>query len=290
MTAPTAGRYGSGRPRLSRRGGTKEATLDAEHVLSLDAHAHFDPSRSQDELVGAGAILAMTLSLEEAAGAVRRREPFIAWGVGCHPRIAKAHAAFDPELFGSLAEKMAVVGEIGLDVRWSRVPMDEQLRVFRYALRVIARLPRIVSIHSFTATALVLEELRRTPVAVPVLHWWTGTAAETREAVALGCYFSVHSAVARRSVFHTAVPPERILVESDHGWADPPAAIPCRVEWVEHLLSVQLNRPREEVRRLAWRNLATIVRETGTRGLLPPGFATLLDEHAGDREEAGRLL
>lgn len=28
------------------------------------------------------------------------------------------------------------------------------------------------------------------------------------------------------------VPPGRILVESDHGYNDPPAAIPCRIEWV----------------------------------------------------------
>ncbi len=232
----------------------------------------------------------MTLSLEEAAGAVRRREPLIAWGVGCHPRMVKAQAAFDLDAFGALAEKAAIVGEIGLDVRWSKVPIEDQLSTFRHALAVVAKMPRIVSIHSFTSTALVLEELRRTPIAAPILHWWTGTAAETREAVALGCYFSVHSAVARRSVFHTAVPPERILVESDHGWADPPAAIPCRVEWVEHLLSAQLKCPRESVRQLVWRNLATIVRETGTRRLLPSQLVSQLDALAEDREESGRLL
>ncbi len=56
----------------------------------------------------------------------------------------------------------------------------------------------------------------------------------------LGCYFSVHSAVARYSIFRTQVPRERLLVESDHGWADPPGAIPHRVIWVEYLLSVDL--------------------------------------------------
>jgi TatD DNase family protein len=267
-----------------------EARVDTEPLLSLDAHAHFDPARRPDELGRAGAVLVMTLSLEEAASAVRRREPLIAWGVGCHPRMAKAQAAFDVELFETLAAKTALVGEIGLDARWSKVPMDDQLRVFRHALSVLARMPRIVSIHSFTATGLVLEELRRTPIPAPILHWWTGTAAETREAVGLGCYFSVHSAVARRSLFHTAVPRERILVESDHGWSDPPAAIPCRVEWVEHLLSVQLKCPREEVRRLAWRNLAAVVRETGTRGLLPTSLADLLDGRAAEAQDAGRLL
>ncbi len=264
--------------------------MRVEPLLSLDAHAHFDPARRADELEPAGAVLAMTLSLEEAAGAVRRREPLVAWGVGCHPRVAKAQAAFSSELFRELVAKAAVVGEVGLDVRWSKVPMECQLRVFRTALQVAREMQRIVSIHSYTATALVLEELRRTPVVAPILHWWTGTAAETREAVALGCYFSVHSAVARRSVFRTVVPPDRILVESDHGWSDPPAAVPCRIEWVEHLLSVQLKRPREDVRRLAWRNLATIMRVTGTRELLPPELVRLAEEQAIATEDAGRLL
>jgi len=246
--------------------------------VSLDCHAHVRPTRTSEELLPAGAILAMTLSLDEAASVVDRREPFVAWGVGCHPRVVEAQAAFDADRFEELAERAPIVGEVGVDVRWSRVPLDVQLRIFRAALAFAARAPRPVSIHSFTATRIALDELRRTPVAAPILHWWTGNAAETREAVAMGCYFSVHSAVARRSTFRTAVPPERILVESDHGWNDPPAAIPCRVEWVEHLLSAQLKRPREDVRKLGWENFARIVRETGIASLLPPGIRSALPD------------
>jgi hypothetical protein len=31
-----------------------------------------------------------------------------------------------------------------------------------------------------------MKELQQNPIAVPVLHWWTGTVEETRKAVALG--------------------------------------------------------------------------------------------------------
>jgi TatD DNase family protein len=243
----------------------------------LDAHAHLDPDRSARELAGIGAVLAMTLSLDEAALVVERYEPHVTWGVGCYPRRLKAQEAFDAERFGELAERAATVGEIGLDAG-SRVPLELQLQTFRQVLEVVAELPRLVSIHSYRATGLVIEELRRRPVAVPVLHWWTGTADETQEAVALGCYFSVHSAVARHSKFRTRVPPERLLMESDHGYRDPPAAIPCRVEWVEHLVGQQLNLGANDARRLGWRNFATIVRETGTRELFPEAFSTVLAE------------
>lgn len=49
-----------------------------ETLPPLDAHAHFDPARTPDELADSGAVLAMTLSLDEAAQAIGRGEPTIA--------------------------------------------------------------------------------------------------------------------------------------------------------------------------------------------------------------------
>jgi TatD DNase family protein len=259
-----------------------------KELPSLDAHAHLDPARTVDELAGSGSVLAMTLSLEEAALAIGRHDPQIAWGVGCHPRRVRAQESFDAERFGDLAERTAVVGEIGLDAgsHYSHAPLETQLQTFREALGVVSNLPRIVSIHSYRATRLMVRELRQKPITVPILHWWTGTVEETKEAVALGCYFSVHSAVARRSKFRTAIPPERILIESDHGYADPPAAIPCRIEWVEHLLAQQLGLSRRDVRRLAWQNLATIVQKTNTRKLLPEPLVERMTEACKETDHA----
>lgn len=242
---------------------------------SLDAHAHIDPCHTSDELIETGAVLAMTFALDGGADAIKHTEPHIVWGVGCHPRFLRAEEAFSPETFRALAEKTAIVGEIGLD-SGSRVPLETQLRTFRQVLAVVATLPRIVSIHSYQATGLLLKELRQHPISVPILHWWTGNAIETSEALELGCYFSIHSAVARQSKFRTRVPLERILVESDHGYADPPAAIPLRVGWVEHLVAQQYGLDVKALRRRVWQNFGTIVQKTGTLGLLPKVFVSTL--------------
>ncbi len=246
-----------------------------EKLPSLDSHAHLEPSQTSSELASIGAVLAMTLSLDEASLVVDRYEPNITWGVGCHPRNLKAQKAFNADRFRDLVERTAIVGEIGLDTG-SRVPLELQLQNFRQALEVVAETPRLISIHSYRATELVIKELRQRPVTLPILHWWTGTADKTEKAVALGCYFSIHSAVARHSKFRTRVPPERVLIESDHGYRDPPAAIPCRIEWVEHLIGQQLKIDVKEVRHLTWRNLETIIRETGTHKLFPKTFTTSL--------------
>ena len=242
-----------------------------EPYPTLDAHGHLASDHSSDELSSSGNVLAMTLSVEEAGRVIDRLEPQIAWGVGCHPRRTVSQEQFDAGKFREYAERTAIVGEIGLDTG-SRVPIEVQLRIFRKILEILNDLPRIISIHSYRATGLVLKELRRTPISTPVLHWWTGSADETSVAVELGCYFSIHSAVARHSKFRTRVPPERILVESDHGYNDPPAAIPCRIEWVEHLVAQQLKIDVAKVRKLVWNNLATISRRTGTIDLLPGTF------------------
>ena len=187
---------------------------------TLDAHAHLDPRRTSPELAQAGPVLAMSLSLDEADKVIGRAEPLIAFGVGCHPRKLAAQQAFDPDRFAELAARTPVIGEIGLDVAY-HVPLALQLQTFRTALGYASKNPRLVSLHSFGSTSLVLDELERTPIIAPILHWWTGTSAETHRAVELGCYFSVHSAVARRSIFRTQVPRERLLVESDHGLGRP---------------------------------------------------------------------
>jgi TatD DNase family protein len=245
---------------------------------SLDAHAHLDPTHTADELKESGVVLAMTLSLEEAVLAVARRDPQVAWGVGCHPRKLKAQESFNQDRFKDLAEHTAVIGEVGLDLgsHYSHASLETQLQTFRKVLRIVSDMPRIVSIHSYLATKIVIRELQQKPIEVPILHWWTGNIAETREAVALGCYFSVHSAVARHSKFRTAVPPDRILIESDHGLTDPPDAIPCRIEWVEHLVAQRLGLSRNDVRRLAWQNLSTIVRKTNTTKMLPERFSIIM--------------
>ncbi|MGE5221659.1 MAG: hypothetical protein ACM3PY_04430 [Omnitrophica WOR_2 bacterium] len=51
-----------------------------ENLPTLDEHAHFDPARTAHELTSSGAVLAMTMSLDEVNKVVDRSDPWIAWG------------------------------------------------------------------------------------------------------------------------------------------------------------------------------------------------------------------
>ena len=250
----------------------------ARALASLDAHVHLSADRRPAELRAAGFALAMTLSASEAELALARDDAKIVWGVGCHPRRARAIAAFDRERFDDLARSTPVIGEVGLDGS-SRVPHDLQLPPFRAALAVARDLGRIVSIHPHRSSRAVLDELRRRPQPGAILHWWTGSEDETRDAVRLGCAFSVHRAVARRLIW-LGVPHANLLVESDLGYADPPREIPAAIARTERLLADRLGITSGEVREAGWRTLASLVARTGTRALLPAAFREELEATA----------
>ncbi|HYK97451.1 MAG TPA: TatD family hydrolase [Candidatus Acidoferrales bacterium] len=237
---------------------------------SLDAHAHLDARASVTHIARAGFVLAMTLNADEAALALGRRDARVVWGVGCHPRRARAVRAFDRDRFAKLASLTPLVGEVGLDAS-SRVPRDEQLAAFRGALAVAHDLGRVVSVHPHKTSGAVLDEIRRRPPPAVILHWWSGDAHDTKRAVRLGCYFSVHRAVADRLVWRE-VPPERLLVESDSGYEEAPLGIPARLAATERLLAARIGADAATIREGAWRALAELIRNTDTLRLWPFAF------------------
>jgi TatD DNase family protein len=266
---------GKGDPTLSY-----STCSNQDSLPTLDAHGHLDSSKPQRELDDAGAVLAMTLSLDEAEAAQRhqtsgRTYPNIVWGAGCHPGALDAQEAFDPERFRRLAEKTAVIGEIGLD-QVSAVPLEWQVHTFRAALATAADLGRPVSIHNAHATGLVLDELERDRPPAVILHGWTGSVAETERAVALGCWFSVNlSAIWPPGIF-ARVPISLVLVETDWGYENPPAGIPPLLMETESLVAVRYEMDEASVRRQVWKNFSEIVRRTGIGGLLPERIAAAL--------------
>jgi TatD DNase family protein len=237
----------------------------------LDLHAHVDPSASQDDLRSLGAVIfAATRSLPEAGTALQRQDELIVWGVGSHPGVTSSHRSFDVSTFGSLIERTAFVSEFGLD-GGAKVPLDQQLQTLRGALSVLADTPRITSLHSYRTTDQLIAALRKQPVSGVILHWWLGSVAATKQAVELGCYFSINPAMFRRPGVLRHIPLDRLLTETDHPYGDrtgPDPHQPGNVLPVEYAIAKLHGLEPRRVRRGMWRNLGRLIHETGCSHLL----------------------
>jgi TatD DNase family protein len=119
----------------------------------------------------------------------------------------------------------------------------------------------------------VLDALREQPITAPILHWWRGSEKQTREAVELGCFFSINGAEVKRPKVLSLLPPERILTETDFPYsrrADPAASKPAAVSTTEKALMQAWGMDELALRRLLWQNLGELFDQCGLADRVPP--------------------
>lgn len=198
------------------------------NFVAMDAHCHLDlfkepravAVRAEERGVGVVAVTNIPRVFE------KNRKIFsgvsgVLVGLGLHPELAATPEA-DLSLFETLLPRTVVVGEIGLDARpQAYKSLDRQRDVFEQILRACKGREKILSLHSPRAVNEVLDSLERyvpEEDTVKILHWFTGTRAQARRAVDLGCYFSVNAAMVNKGRDHAllgSIPVERMLVETD---------------------------------------------------------------------------
>lgn len=147
---------------------------------------------------------------------------YVRAALGLHPQLIAQHA-HELTLFEALLPRTRYVGEIGLDAgpRYYR-SLEQQKAVFERIIRLCAAArDKVISVHSIRATKAVLDTIEQhlppTHGRV-VLHWFTGSSAEARRAIDLGCYFSINSemlANPKRKALVATLPLGRLLTETD---------------------------------------------------------------------------
>lgn len=142
--------------------------------------------------------------------------------LGLHPQLV-AQRAHELALWEELLPKTRYVGEVGLDAgpRFYR-SLDLQKQVFERILQVCANAGgKILTVHSVRAAKTVLDmvESHLPPSrGRVVLHWFTGSKAEAKRALSLGCYFSVNAQMLRNERHRAVVaelPMDHLLTETD---------------------------------------------------------------------------
>lgn len=251
----------------------------------LDLHAHVATDIAPRALEGLGAVVfAVTRSLDEYEKVSGRADAVTVWGLGCHPGLASAQKSFDDARFKLLLEKVAFVGEVGLDGS-SRVPIEQQAKVFASVLATVATTPRLVSVHSYRATRRVLDIIEQADVDGIILHWWLGSEMETRRALDLGCLFSVNQSMDPTKLRAAGVPITSLLPETDHPAGNRRSRSPKQpgqtLEIEEAVASAYGLSP-IQARDQFWSTFAKQVLDNRTVALLPPVVQAMVSHASGD--------
>ncbi|MCG8060573.1 MAG: TatD family hydrolase [Candidatus Thiodiazotropha endolucinida] len=195
----------------------------------VDFHCHLDLYPDLSTVISAcDARRAATLAVTTTPKAFARNRQlasnseFVRVALGLHPQLVEERAS-ELDLFKRLLRQTRYVGEVGLDAgRRHYRSFDLQKHVFRTVLSLCADAGnKILSVHSVRATKHVLdiiEECLPEGRGTIVLHWFTGSAAEVRRGVDLGCYFSVNEQMLSSPNgcrVLREVPGDRLLTETD---------------------------------------------------------------------------
>ena len=205
----------------------------------FDSHAHYDSRQfgqsdqglpDRDALLGAilpraGVRRVMNVGSDYPSSVqslrLAKTYPFVSCAVGVHPESASDLENGWLEKIEALAGEGEVraIGEIGLDYHYEPYSREDQLAVFSAQLELAGRLGLPVIVHSRDAVQDTMNLLREYRPR-GIVHCFSGSAEPAKEVVALGMYVGFTGVVTFKNAKKAlkaaeAVPPERLLVETD---------------------------------------------------------------------------
>jgi TatD DNase family protein len=250
-------------------------TSALDGLPALDAHAHIDPTVTPAQVAGLGHshTFAVTRSLAEAEKVRAAGTRALTWGIGVHPGVPAAQAAYSELEFARLLPRFALVGEIGLDRRAGNLP--GQIETLMSVLRVAADEPVLLSLHSTGAASPLLDVLEQHPHPGAILHWWSDDSPALERAVETGAYFSFNAA-SKPSVL-SRVPRDRVLTETDFPAARGRARRPGDTEEIEAVLRGLWGTDASATRHVVWANLRRLATRAHALDRLPEPLADLLE-------------
>jgi TatD DNase family protein len=243
----------------------------------VDFHCHLDLYPNHVEVLRAcedSAVATLAVTTTPKAWSrnceVAKGAKYVRVALGLHPQLVSERASEITE-FERYLSNARYVGEVGLDAGpryFKSLPLQKE--IFREVLRLCATQGgKILTLHSVRSVGDVLNMLEsELPVnrGRAVLHWFTGTKAQARRAVELGCYFSINRQMLLKADHRTLVgtlPVDRLLTETDGPFVKvrKRAILPTDIPDTVAELAAVRKMSQGEMTRLVLGNLRTLVME-----------------------------
>jgi TatD DNase family protein len=193
----------------------------------IDLHTHLDLyPNALDILARVNKVNQFTLAVTTSPRAwIATKQVFSSYenikvALGLHPEIATEK--FDElDMLLASVPQTDFIGEVGIDGSEQHAnSIDKQEIIFDNTVRACQKYGgRIISIHSKGSASKVLSILKKYPdCGKPILHWFSGTFAELKEAIDMRCFFSVNPVMMKSKKGNelvSRIPASLVLPESD---------------------------------------------------------------------------
>lgn len=201
----------------------------------FDTHAHYNDDRFDNER---DSIIAEVLSngveyiLNAGTNIASNNECIALTGsypqfyasVGIHPHDT-SKVTGDKETLDILKlqldnQKVAAIGEIGLDYHYDFSDRDTQMKWFRLQMELAAETGYPVIIHDREAHGPCMDMVRAYPSVTGIFHSFSGSAETAAELIKLGWFVSFSGVVTFKNAHRIldvvrSVPAENMLIETD---------------------------------------------------------------------------
>jgi len=210
--------------------------------MLVDSHCHLNYKGLVDDLdgvleraraAGIDRFLTINTRLSEFndVRAIAERYADVTCTVGVHPHEAESAWEVSVEDIVARTEDplVAGIGESGLDYYYDNAPREAQRESFRKHIAAAQQTGLPLVVHSREAeddTAALLREAKEQGPLEAVMHCFTGSRAMMEAMVDLGFYISLSGIVTFKTATDLqetakAIPPERLLVETDSPFLAP---------------------------------------------------------------------
>jgi TatD DNase family protein len=210
--------------------------------MLVDSHCHLDFPDFADELdtvvaraksAGIGRMVTISTRVAQHAQVLAIAERFqdVFCSVGTHPHNAQEEPDITTADLVARTKhpKVVAIGEAGLDYHYDRSPRPAQEQGFRRHIAAARETGLPLVIHTRDAdadTAKILVEETKTGAFPAVLHCFTGGREMAFKGIELGLYVSFTGILTFKKsddlrAIAAALPPDRILVETDSPYLAP---------------------------------------------------------------------
>lgn len=198
-----------------------------------------------------------------------RRHPEVGVAFGLHPWFIHPPAALERLPVWIEHSQAVAVGECGLDFGPGRPAPEVQMDLLRPQLRLARELGLPVILHAHKSEDVLARQLTRLPGLTGVVHGFHGSLAQAERFLRLGFYLGIggaitHPRATRLRAVVAALPPERLLLESDAPDQPPYGCLPPNEPgYLADTLAVLAklhNLSPAAMAAMTWQNAATLFR------------------------------